>query len=53
MKKQAAAGEAAWLGPKARLDAEWNSFQSDVKKYVDGFGQAAAGELPGRDRRPT
>lgn len=39
MKKQVEAGEAAWLEAKARLDSGWNDFQSDVKKYVDGFGQ--------------
>ena len=39
MKKQAEAGEATWLEAKARLDSEWDRFQSDVKKYVDHFGQ--------------
>src|SRR3974390_1133330 len=39
MKKQAETGEAAWLETKTRLEAEWNKFQADVKKYIEGFGQ--------------
>ncbi len=41
MKKQSEAGEAAWLQAKAQLEPQWNAFQADVKKYVEGFGQQA------------
>jgi hypothetical protein len=39
MRRQAEGGEAAWAETRARLDAEWNNFQADVKKYIDRFGQ--------------
>ena len=39
MKKHGEAGEAAWQQTIARLESEWNGFQAEVKKYVDGFGQ--------------
>jgi hypothetical protein len=39
MQQQAGAGEAAWLQAKTRLEADWNSFQADVKKYVEEFSQ--------------
>jgi ElaB/YqjD/DUF883 family membrane-anchored ribosome-binding protein len=39
MKKQAAAGEAAWGETKSRMESEWNKFQVDVKKYIDDSGQ--------------
>jgi len=39
VKKQAAANEAAWATVKTQLDADWARFQSDVQKYVDGFGE--------------
>jgi hypothetical protein len=41
MKKQTDAGEGAWAQAKAKLETEWNGFQTDVKKYVEGFGQQA------------
>lgn len=39
MKKQAEANEAAWTSAKATLEPEWNSFEADVKKYVESFGK--------------
>ena len=31
--------EAAWTSAKAKLEPEWNSFEAEVKKYVEGFGK--------------
>jgi len=39
VKKQAEANEAAWTTAKARLEPEWNSFEAEVKKYVESFGE--------------
>ena len=39
MQQQAGASEAVWLQAQARLEADWNLFQVDVKKYVEEFGQ--------------
>jgi len=39
VKKQAEAGEAAWIGAKAKLEDEWNSFEAGVRKYVESFGK--------------
>ena len=39
LKKQADANEAAWVGEKARLQSEWNSFEVDVRKYVESAGK--------------
>ena len=39
MKKQAETSEGAWLQAKARLESEWESFQADARKYVEGVGQ--------------
>jgi len=39
VKKHAAANEAAWIKAKTQLEAEWNAFETEVKKYVDSFGQ--------------
>ena len=39
VKKQAEANEAAWTSAKARLEPEWNSFEAEVKKYVESFGK--------------
>jgi hypothetical protein len=38
-KKQADAGEAAWLRTKSLLEGKWNGFEIEVKKYVDTFGK--------------
>ena len=35
LKKHADADEAAWIREKARLQSEWNTFETDVKKYVE------------------
>jgi hypothetical protein len=35
LKKHADADEAAWIREKARLQSEWNAFETDVKKYVE------------------
>jgi transcription elongation GreA/GreB family factor len=39
VKKQAAANEAAWTSAKAQLEPEWNSFEAEVKKYVESFSK--------------
>lgn len=39
IKKQAESNEAAWTSAKAKLEPEWNSFEAEVKKYVEGFGK--------------
>src|SRR5487761_2205361 len=39
VRKQAAANEAAWTSAKAQLAPEWNSFEAEVKKYVDSFSR--------------
>ena len=38
-KKQAEAGEAAWVGIKAELETKWDSFEADVKTYIEKFGK--------------
>lgn len=35
LKKYADADEAAWTREKARLQSDWNTFETDVKKYVE------------------
>ncbi|MGO8909932.1 MAG: hypothetical protein ACLQDM_11550 [Bradyrhizobium sp.] len=39
VKKQAEANEAAWMSAKAKLEPEWNTFEAEVKKYVENFGK--------------
>jgi hypothetical protein len=39
VKKQAEANEAAWIREKARLESEWGTFETEVKKYVESFGK--------------
>jgi ElaB/YqjD/DUF883 family membrane-anchored ribosome-binding protein len=39
VKKQAEANEATWASAKARLEPEWNSFEAEVKKYVESFSK--------------
>jgi hypothetical protein len=39
LKKQADADEAAWIGEKARLQSEWNNFETDVRKFVESAGK--------------
>jgi hypothetical protein len=39
MKKQSGANEAALIQAKARLEADWRSFEAEVKKYVESFGE--------------
>jgi len=39
MKKQSGANEAALIQAKTRLEADWRSFEADVKKYVESFGE--------------
>ncbi len=41
MKQQSEAGETAWLQAKSKLESQWNAFQADVKKFVEGAGQQA------------
>ena len=37
--KQTEEGEAAWLRAKAQLETQWNSFETEVRKYVETFGR--------------
>ena len=39
LKKQADANEATWIREKARLQSEWNTFETDVRKYVESAGK--------------
>jgi hypothetical protein len=39
VKKQAQANEAGWIREKARLESEWNAFETEAKKYVETFGK--------------
>jgi hypothetical protein len=39
VKKQAEAGESAWVGTKARLESDWKAFEAGVTKYVESFGK--------------
>ena len=39
VKKQSQANEAAWISAKAKLEPEWNSFEAEVKKYVESFSK--------------
>src|ERR1700756_2355345 len=39
MKKQSEANEAAWIQAKVKLEADWRSFEAEVKKYVESFGK--------------
>lgn len=39
IRKQAGAGEAAWTGAKAKLEADWSAFEAEVKKYVESYGR--------------
>jgi hypothetical protein len=36
--KQSEANESAWIQAKAKLEADWRSFEAEVKKYVESFG---------------
>jgi hypothetical protein len=37
--KQSEANESAWIQAKAKLEADWRSFEAEVKKYVESFGE--------------
>jgi hypothetical protein len=37
--KQSESSESAWIQAKARLEADWRSFEAEVKKYVESFGK--------------
>jgi hypothetical protein len=39
IKKQSEANETAWIQAKAKLEADWRSFEAEVKKYVESFGK--------------
>jgi hypothetical protein len=39
IKKQSEANEAGWIQAKAGLEADWRSFEAEVKKYVESFGK--------------
>ena len=38
-KKQTEAGEVAWSRAKAQLETQWNSFETEARKYVETFGK--------------
>ena len=51
VKKEAEAGEVAWVRTKAQLESQWNGFEAQVKAYIDTVGErirTAAGDIPGR-----
>jgi vacuolar-type H+-ATPase subunit H len=37
--KQSEANESTWIQAKAKLEADWRSFEAEVKKYVESFGK--------------
>jgi hypothetical protein len=37
--KQSEASESAWIQTKVKLEADWRSFEAEVKKYVESFGK--------------
>jgi len=37
VKKQSEANEAAWISAQAHLEAEWSSFETEARKYVESF----------------
>ena len=39
IKKQSEASEPALIQAKAKLEADWRSFEAEVKKYVETFGK--------------
>ena len=39
VKKQTDANEAAWIGAKTQLEADWARFETEVQKYVESFGE--------------
>ena len=39
MKAQVATNEAALVKSKTKLEADWHSFEAEVKKYVESFGK--------------
>lgn len=38
VEQQAKADEAAWTNAKAQLESEWNTFEAEIQKYVESFG---------------
>ena len=50
IKKQSEANKSAWIQAKAKLEADWRSFEAEVKKYVESFGKKIehrAGDVQG------
>ena len=37
VKKQSEANEVAWISAQAQLESEWNSFETEARKYVESF----------------
>jgi hypothetical protein len=37
--QQSEAGEAAWTQAKTQLEADWRTFEAEVRKYVESFGK--------------
>lgn len=38
VKKQEKANEAAWIKAKPQLESQWSVFETEVRKYVESFG---------------
>jgi hypothetical protein len=39
IKKQSETNEPTWIQAKAKLEADWRSFEAEVKKYIESFGK--------------
>jgi hypothetical protein len=39
VKKQAGADESAWTSAKTKLEADWNVFEAEVKRYVESYSK--------------
>ena len=37
VKKQSGSNESAWISVQAQLESEWDSFETEAKKYVESF----------------
>lgn len=39
VKKQSAANEMTWSSAKVELEPQWNSFEAEIKKYIESFSK--------------
>ena len=39
IKKQAGANEPAWTSAKTKLETDWSTFEAEVKKYIESYGE--------------